>query len=76
MKPIVDILVGKTLEQSLMEVMHEEELAHLRYQQRVFEDNRNFELSEVQRLAEAERRRKVERVRTSHTQETHPHASD
>ena len=30
MKPILEVLVGKTLEQSLMEVMEEEELDTLR----------------------------------------------
>ena len=33
MKPILEVLVGKTIEQALMEVMEEEELANLRAQQ-------------------------------------------
>lgn len=33
MKPIVEVLVGKTVEQALIEVMEEEELANLRAQQ-------------------------------------------
>jgi len=32
-KPILEVLVGKTVEQALMEVMEEEELASLRAQQ-------------------------------------------
>ena len=32
-KPILEVLVGKTVEQSLLEVMEEEELASLRAQQ-------------------------------------------
>lgn len=32
-KPILEVLVGKTIEQSLVEVMEEEELANLRAQQ-------------------------------------------
>lgn len=32
-KPILEVLVGKTMEQSLLEVMEEEELANLRAQQ-------------------------------------------
>lgn len=32
-KPILEVLVGKTIEQALMEVMEEEELANLRAQQ-------------------------------------------
>lgn len=32
-KPILEVLIGKTVEQSLLEVMEEEELASLRAQQ-------------------------------------------
>ncbi len=32
-KPILEVLVGKTVEQALLEVMEEEELASLRAQQ-------------------------------------------
>ena len=51
-KPILEVLVGKNMEQSLLEVMEEEELAHLRAQQRAFEELRNAELVEQQRLEE------------------------
>ena len=33
MKPIIEVLVGKTVEQALLEVMEEEELSSLRAQQ-------------------------------------------
>lgn len=33
MQPILEVLVGKTVEQALLEVMEEEELAALRQQQ-------------------------------------------
>lgn len=59
---MLEVLVGKTIEQSLEEVMEEEELACLRAQQRVFEELRNNELAEVQRLQEQERRRSEEKV--------------
>ena len=62
MKPILEVLVGKTLEQSLLEVMEEEELANLRAQQRAFEQLRNAELVEQQRLEEQERRHSEEKV--------------
>lgn len=62
-QPILEVLVGKTIEQSLLEVMEEEELACLRAQQRAFRELRNNELAEVQRLQEQERRRKEEKVR-------------
>ena len=61
-KPILEVLVGKTLEQSLLEVMEEEELANLRAQQRAFEQLRNAELVEQQRLEEQERRHSEEKV--------------
>ena len=64
-KPILEVLVGKTLEQSLLEVMEEEELANLRAQQRAFEQLRNAELVEQQRLEEQERRHSEEKVKTS-----------
>lgn len=61
-QPILEVLVGKTIEQSLLEVMEEEELACLRAQQKAFQELRNNELAEVQRLQEQERRRKEEKV--------------
>ena len=62
-KPILEVLVGKTLEQSLFEVLEEEELANLRQQQREFEEIRNAELVEMQRLEEQERRHREEKER-------------
>lgn len=61
-QPVLEVLVGKTIEQSLLEVMEEEELACLRAQQRAFEELRNTELAEVQRLQEKERRHNEEKV--------------
>ena len=58
----MEVLVGKTIEQSLLEVMEEEELSNLRSQQRQFEELRNAELVEQQRLEEQERRHKEEKV--------------
>ncbi|XP_038582600.1 radial spoke head protein 3 homolog [Micropterus salmoides] len=62
-QPVLEVLVGKTIEQSLEEVMEEEELACLRAQQRAFEELRNNELAEVQRLQEQERRHSQEKER-------------
>lgn len=59
---MLEVLVGKTIEQSLEEVMEEEELACLRAQQRAFEELRNNELAEVLRLQEQERRHSEEKV--------------
>ena len=62
-EPILEVLVGKTLEQSMMEVMEEEELANMRAHQEHFEQIRNAELAETQRLEEAEKRRMQEKER-------------
>jgi len=62
-KPILEVLVGKTTEQALLEVMEEEELANLRSQQRAFQELRNAEYVEQQRLEEQERRHKEEKER-------------
>jgi len=59
---VLEVLVGKTLEQSLLEVMEEEELANLRQQQRIYEELRNAEMAEQQRLEEQERRIAEEKV--------------
>ena len=59
---MLEVLVGKTMEQALIEVMEEEELSNLREQQRKFQELRNAELVEQQRLEEEDRRRRVEKV--------------
>lgn len=59
---MLEVLVGKTIEQALLEVMEEEELANLRAHQYAFEELRNAELAEVQRLEEQERRHREEKV--------------
>ena len=41
MKPILEVLVGKTVEQALLEVLEEEELSNLRAQQVYAEFNYN-----------------------------------
>ena len=70
-QPVLEVLVGKTVEQSLLEVMEEEEMACLRAQQRSFQELRNAELAEVQRLEEQERRRREEKVRVDRTERTY-----
>lgn len=62
-RPILEVLVGKTCEQALMEVCEEEELATLRAHQRRFQQRRAAELAETQRLAEQDRRREEEKRR-------------
>ena len=60
-EPILQVLLGKTLEQSRMEVLEEEELKVMKDQQRQFEQMRNAELSEMQRL-EAKESRQLEEI--------------
>ncbi|NXC44447.1 RSPH3 protein, partial [Penelope pileata] len=62
-KPILEVLVGKTIEQALLEVMEEEELANLLAHQRAYAEVRNAELAEVQRLEEQDRRYREEKER-------------
>ncbi|XP_051710153.2 radial spoke head protein 3 homolog [Oryctolagus cuniculus] len=67
-KPMLEVLVGKTIEQALLEVMEEEELANLRAGQYTYEEIRNIELAEVQRLEEQERRHREEKERRKQQQ--------
>ncbi|XP_006227972.1 radial spoke head protein 3 homolog isoform X2 [Rattus norvegicus] len=67
-KPMLEVLVGKTIEQALLEVMEEEELANLRASQYAYEEIRNVELAEVQRLEEQERRHREEKERRKRQQ--------
>lgn len=59
----MEVLVGKSMEQALLEVLEEEELATLRAQQQAFQELRNAEMVEVQRLEEQERRHSEEKVK-------------
>lgn len=61
--PIIEVIAGKTLEQALMEVLEEEELANLRHHQDEFDRIRNAELAETQRMEAAEKRRFEEKQR-------------
>ncbi|KAJ8985578.1 hypothetical protein NQ317_011542 [Molorchus minor] len=62
-QPILEVLVGKTIEQALIEVLEEEELAALREQQRRFLELRAAETAEALRLEERERRLVKEKER-------------
>lgn len=61
-EPILNCLLSKTLEQSRMEVLEEEEIKEMKAKQRYFEELRNRELMEVERLEDAEKRRFDENV--------------
>lgn len=63
-KPILEVLVGKTTEQALLEVTEEEELASLQAHQAAYQELRYAEIAELHRLEERERRAKEEKVYT------------
>lgn len=67
-KPILEVIVAKTVEQSLIEVLEEEELANLRKQQSASEEIINTEVAEQQRLEEQVRRHQEEKVRRKEQQ--------
>lgn len=56
-KPIVEIIVGKVCDQALIELIHEEEMATIWAQQLHYQELRNAEMAEQQRLVEQEKRR-------------------
>ncbi|XP_025021042.1 radial spoke head protein 3 homolog [Python bivittatus] len=62
-KPMLEVLVGKTLEQALLEIMEEEEFDDLRAHQCAYQEFRIAELAEVQRLEEQDRRHREEKER-------------
>ncbi|KAL0491557.1 Rsph3 [Acrasis kona] len=59
-EPLLEILVGKTLEQSMLEVLREEEVQADKEQKRLFEQLRSAELAEAQKLEAMEVRREEE----------------
>nr|CAD7456901.1 unnamed protein product [Timema tahoe] len=61
--PILEVLIGKTLEQSLLEVLEEEEMAELRAQQQRFLARKCEERLKVGQLEEQERRLQEEVTR-------------
>ncbi|MEW5310119.1 MAG: hypothetical protein WDW38_001947 [Sanguina aurantia] len=62
-EPLLEVLVGKVLEQGLMEVLQEEELAAMHAHQEHFEAIRNAELVATQRMEAAEMRKLAEKER-------------
>lgn len=76
-EPLLEVIVGKALDQSLMEVLEEEEVARLRRHREHFEQERNQILAETQRMeaasirhhSEKERRLQQERERLAREKE-------
>lgn len=61
-QPVLEVLIGKTIEQALIEVIHEEELAEMREQQQKMMTSRDAEMAELKRLEESEKRVQSEKV--------------
>lgn len=61
--PILDVIVGKTLEEARMEVIESDELEIMRKHKQAYELERQAELLEVQRVEAADIRRKKEAAR-------------
>ncbi|KAL5103977.1 hypothetical protein TcWFU_008068 [Taenia crassiceps] len=61
--PVLEVLVGKTVEQALLEVVEEEELQELRKQQYIQMEIRDADLAEVERLEERNCRYRAEQER-------------
>ncbi len=62
-EPILEVLIGKTLDQALTEVLEEQELKALKAQRMWYEQQKAAELAQVQSL-EAEAKRKFEEKET------------
>lgn len=54
-EPILQVLLGKTIEQSRMEVLQEQELFVMKEQQKHYENLKRLEMEETQRLEEKEK---------------------
>ena len=60
MEPIIQVLVGKSVEQGRMEVIEEDEIEELRQHMIAYEQVRDAELLEIQRLEAEDIRRQEE----------------
>lgn len=62
-QPIIEVLVGRTIEQALIEVLHEEEIAEMKRQQQQIMAIREAELAELRRLELDDRKLQAEKER-------------
>eukprot|EP01006_Ploeotia_vitrea_P015046 TRINITY_DN41649_c0_g2_i1.p1 TRINITY_DN41649_c0_g2~~TRINITY_DN41649_c0_g2_i1.p1 ORF type:complete len:329 (-),score=64.47 TRINITY_DN41649_c0_g2_i1:133-1119(-) len=60
-EPLLEVMVGKTLEQAMLEVQQEEELENMRQQQLKFQQARREERMEVERQEAVEKRKYQEK---------------
>lgn len=62
-EPLLEVLIGKTLESAVLELAQELELSAIRARQQEYLQVRNAELAEVQRLEAEVKRRQAEKAR-------------
>ncbi|RZF37682.1 hypothetical protein LSTR_LSTR003093 [Laodelphax striatellus] len=62
-RPILEVLVGATLEQAIIEVLEEDQLATVRANQRRLREIKAAEIAEYERLEEEEARKRAEKDR-------------
>ncbi|CAM9233778.1 unnamed protein product [Ascophyllum nodosum] len=62
-EPILEVLVGKTLELSVLEIMEEEELTAIKRREAIFIRQRDAEMAEVQRMEAEAKRKSSEKMR-------------
>ncbi|XP_055373556.1 bromodomain-containing protein DDB_G0280777 [Condylostylus longicornis] len=62
-QPILDTLIGHSVQQSLIETLHEQEMAELKAKQEELLARREVELAELRRLEEEDRRLQEEKER-------------
>lgn len=62
-QPILEALIGRTLQQALNEVVHEEEIAELKEQQAKMQAIREAELAELRRMEDKEKKLQIEKVK-------------
>mmetsp|Transcript_4792 Transcript_4792/g.6605 ORF Transcript_4792/g.6605 Transcript_4792/m.6605 type:complete len:365 (-) Transcript_4792:1124-2218(-) len=70
-EPILEVLVGKTLYLSLIELREEHELDVIRMQQEEFEAIRNIEIAELHRMEAEHKRKNLERDRREQQEHNH-----
>jgi len=75
-EPILEVLVGKTLQHAFVEVMEEVELSEIECHKRKFEEERNRERSKVEKMEAEAKRRNEERERRMEQQKARKEKED
>lgn len=68
-EPLIQSIVNVSVEQAILEVLHEEQVAEMREQQQKFLALREAEMAELRRLEAEEQRTQVEKERRQHLEQ-------